>query len=72
MTESMFFKMYHIAQMLALGFDWGVEKPYYRRKTSLVVGGTRTRVLADSMTIAATALDHCTTETSGLRPTYDQ
>ena len=34
--------------MLALGFDWGVEKPFYRRKTLLVVNGTRTRVLADS------------------------
>ena len=45
----------------ALGFDWGVEKPFYRRKTPLVVGGTRTQVLADSKIIAASALDHCTT-----------
>ena len=36
----------------------GVEKPYYRRKTPLVVGGTRTWVLADSMVIVA---NHCTT-----------
>ena len=46
----------HTAQKLALGFDWGVKKPCYRRKTSLVVGGTRTQVLADSMTIAASTL----------------
>ena len=55
------FKVGHIAQMLALGFDWIVEKPYYRIKTPLVVGETRTQVLADSMTIAANALNHCTT-----------
>ena len=42
--------------MLALGFDCWVEKPCYRRKTSLVIGGTRTRVLADSIAIAANAL----------------
>ena len=38
----MVFILYHMTQMLALGFDWGVEKPFYRRKTLLVVGGTRT------------------------------
>ena len=57
MTESMFFALYHMAQIMAFGFDWGMEKPFYRRKTPLVVGGTRTRVLADSMTITASALD---------------
>ena len=60
MTESMFYILYHMAQMLALG---ELEKPYYRRKTPLVVGGTQTRVLADNMAIAASALDHCATET---------
>ena len=30
----------HMAQMLALGFEWGVEKPYYRRKTLLDIGET--------------------------------
>ena len=34
-----------MAQMLALGLDFYVEKPCYRRKTSLVVDGTRTQVL---------------------------
>ena len=43
------------------GFDLSVKKAYYRRKTPLVESGTRTRVLADSMTIAASALNHCTT-----------
>ena len=47
-----------MAQMLALGFDCRVEKPCYRRKTSLVVGGTWTQVLADSIAIAASGLDH--------------
>ena len=41
-----------MSQISALGF----EKPYYRRKNLLVVGGTRTRVLVDSMYIAARAL----------------
>ena len=50
----------HMEQMLVLGFDWGVEKPYYRQKAPLVVGGTRTYVFADSMTIA---LNHCETST---------
>ena len=48
-----------MAQLLALVFDSLVEKPFYWRKTSLVVGGTRTQSLADSMTIAASTLDHC-------------
>ena len=39
-----------MTQMLVL-FDFWVEKPYYRKKTPLVVGGTRTQVLADSMAI---------------------
>ena len=30
-----------------------MEKPCYRRKTPLVVGGTQTQVLADSIDIAA-------------------
>ena len=48
----------HMAQMLALGFDCWVEKPCYRQKTSLVLGGTWTQVLADSMVIAVSALNH--------------
>ena len=44
------------------GLIGGVEKPCYRRKTPLVLDGTRTRVLADSMTIAASQLDHCATQ----------
>ena len=55
---------FHIVrQMLAFGFDCGVEKPYYKRKTPLAVGGTRTQaqVLANNMAIAASALDHCAT-----------
>ena len=43
-----------------ISLEW-VQKPYRRRKTPLVVGGTRTQVLADSMTIAASALNHCVT-----------
>ena len=47
----------HIAQMLALGggggMDWWVDKPSNKWKTSLVIGGTRTRVLAYSMAITA-------------------
>ena len=45
-----------MAQILALGFDCRVEKPCYRRKTPLVVGGTWTQVLTDSKAIAASAL----------------
>ena len=48
-----------MAKMLALGFDCWVENPYYRRKTPLVVGETWTRVLADIIAIAASALNHC-------------
>ena len=49
----------HIAQILSLGFNCWVEKPCFRRKTPLVVGGTWTHFLADSMTIAVRALNHC-------------
>ena len=38
-----------------------MEKPDHRRKTPLVVGGTRTQVLADSMAINTSALNHCAT-----------
>ena len=48
-------------QMLALGSDCYVEKPFYRWKTPLVVGGTPTQVLADSIAIAASALHHYAT-----------
>ena len=48
-----------MAQMLASGFDCWVEKPYYRRKTPLVVGASRTQVLVDSMAIAASELNRC-------------
>ena len=34
MTESMFFMLYHIAQMLALGFDWGSEETLLQEKSS--------------------------------------
>ena len=37
-----------MAQILALRLDCLMEKPCYRGKTPLVVGGTRTQVLADS------------------------
>ena len=48
-------------EFLAMGFDWWGEKSYHRRKTAPVIGGTRTQVLADSMTIAASVLNHCAT-----------
>ena len=51
----------HMSQMLALGFHCLGEKPYYRRKSPLVVGETRTQVLVDNMAIASTAPNHCTT-----------
>ena len=41
-----------------LGFDCWVEKPYYRRKTPLVIGGSRTRVIMDSIAIAASVLTY--------------
>ena len=63
MTGGMLSILYHIAQMLALGFDWRIGKTLLQEKTSLVVGGTRTQVLADSMPFAASAQDHCTTKT---------
>ena len=53
----------HKAQVISLGFDCWVEKPCYRRKTPLAVGGTWTQVLADRMAIAARALNQCTTLT---------
>ena len=46
--------------MLVFGFDCWVEKPYYRRKTPLVVGEIRIQVLGDSITIAASELNRCT------------
>ena len=48
----------HMAQIVALGFDCWVEKPCHRIKKLhwSSVGGTWTRVLADSMAIAACAL----------------
>ena len=48
-----------MTQKLGFGFGWWVEKPYYRRKTPLIIGGTRTQILADSMAIAASALNRC-------------
>ena len=51
----------NMAQMLVLGYSCCVEKPYYKRKTPLVVGGTRTQVLEDSIAIAASALNHWAT-----------
>ena len=47
--------------MLALEFDWESGETLLQEKNPLVVGGIRTRVLADSMPIAASALDHCAT-----------
>ena len=47
----------HIAQIQALMLDWRVKKPYNKRKNLLVVGGTRTQVLAVSMAIAASELN---------------
>ena len=48
--------------VLVFGFDFGVEKIFYRRKTPLAVGETQTQVLADNMAIAAIALNHCATK----------
>ena len=45
-----------LLENMALWNDWWVEKPFYRRKNSLVVGGIRTRALANSMAIVASAL----------------
>ena len=47
--------------LLALGFEWGSGETlllfiYYMRRTPLVIGGNRTRVLSDSMAIAVSAL----------------
>ena len=39
-------------QIVVLGFDWWVEKTFYRRKNFLVIGDTRPQVLAGSWTIA--------------------
>ena len=63
MTENMFFILYHIAQVLALGFDWGSGETLLQEKNYI---GCRwdsgaTRVLAASLNIAASALDHCAT-----------
>ena len=43
----------HMAPILALGFNYWVENPCDKNKFLLVVGGTWTQVLADSMAIAA-------------------
>ena len=48
-----------MAQMLALGFNWWVEKPYYRRKTSLALGGTQTPDFANSKRLLL--LNYCST-----------
>ena len=34
MTESMFFILYHIAQMSAFGFDWGTGETFLQEKNS--------------------------------------
>ena len=51
----------NMAPMLASCLDWQVEKSYFRKRSPLVVGGTRTQFLADSMALAARVLDHYTT-----------
>ena len=57
--------VYEIVQVHGSDKHWDSrllsEKPCYRIKTPLVVGGTRTQVLADSMAIAASVLNHCAT-----------
>ena len=57
MTESMLF--YIVPQMLAFGFDWGSGETLLQEKTTLFVSGIRTQVLADSIAVAARALNHC-------------
>ena len=52
-----------MAQILSLGLDCWVEKSCYRLRTPLAIGGTRTQVFADSMAIAESTLNHCTTYT---------
>ena len=58
-------KKYNIAlcfiAIYMLDFNCWAEKPCYKRKTELVIGGTRTQVLADNMAIEASALNHCAT-----------
>ena len=50
----------HMAQMLA--WHWLLSgENLLQKKTPLVVGETRTQVFADSMAIAASALNHCAT-----------
>ena len=44
-----------------LTFNWWMEKLYSRRKTPLVISGTQTQILAESMAIAASTLNHCPT-----------
>ena len=59
MTESVFFIMYQntdVEVRARLG-EW--RNLFYRRKTTLGIGGTGTEVLVDSMTIAESALNHC-------------
>ena len=53
--------MGHMVQIVAFRLGFGVQKLCYKRKTPLVLGGTRTQVIADSMAIAASALNHCAT-----------
>ena len=52
-----------VPQMLAFGFDWRMERPFFRRKTPLAVDGTRIQVHADSMTTTASTLNHSPTQT---------
>ena len=56
------------AQMLVFVFDYGEKKPYYRKKTPLVVSGIWIHALANSMAIAASALNHCATYTLDEKP----
>ena len=51
----------HMAQILALEFNCWVTKPCYRQKTLLVKGETRTRLIENSLTIAASFLSNSAT-----------
>ena len=44
-------------------FQLASGETYYRRKAPLVIGGARTQLISDSVAIAATALNCCTTLT---------
>ena len=52
---------WYTTQMSALGYYWWIVKPYYR-STPLVISGTWTHVLADSVTIAASEQNMVLTE----------